>query len=352
MAQRLFLLLLVAGCARASSPVPGVPSPNEPAQLRPGDAEVDRPEAESPQHALPPLPADLEAPFAEVHALVTRHHAAPKPELDRPFATKEEHQAWVDRELEPWRERGWQDVGKPLGAVRPELDPTADLTDAEWVAHQRARLVYGALSATLAVDEAVVRARIPFPDDVRESDPAAIREYAALTLNRAHEQAELWRSSCTVFDGGDRPVPEDLQPWVEHCAGLVATLSAAACDAERRVGLPASVPCNGERPIHAPKRRAPGKARSMQDLTRLVEQIMELCWLAEDLLDDAAPGKPPTPKQWRAQFASRGIDHPEILEVVDAAIAERSAAKLVEGLGPLAPPDWKCAAAETLVSGP
>lgn len=326
MAPRLLPSLLIVGCT------PTAPD---------GPAPTVTPEPEPSEAALPELPADLEASLGDAHALVEQLHAAPQPTLDQPFATQAEHEQWVARELVPWHERTVDDVLRPVQQSLPKLDPQAEVDDAGWLAHQRARFIHGVLTTDVFLESTLVQFRVALP--------AEAAPQANLGIDQAHELVALQRESCTTFDGGEQPIPEDLRPWATYCTDTIATVVAELCAAETRAGLAASVPCGGERPIGEPKKPpAPRPVISMQEMVEIANQALDMCELAEDTLDDGEP-RGSAVARWQAALDGHGVDNPRIVAAIDAALADGSS--LTAAMRELMmDPGWKCAALESLLA--
>lgn len=327
MARRILPVLLVVGCTRTA---PSAPAPTV------------TPEPEEADDALPMLPADLEASLGDARERVARLHEAPKPSLDEPFATKAEHEQWVARELDPWHDRTVDGVLRPVQGAMPKLDPAARVDDAGWLAHQRARFVHGVLTTDVFLESMLVQFRVPLPTEAAPQ--------VELGLARAHELVALQRESCTTFDGGEQPIPEDLRSWASYCTDKIAIVVAELCSAEKRVGLAASVPCGGERPIGEPKESPPPHTpMSMQEMTQIANQALDMCELAEDMLEESGT---PTVAQWRAALDEQGVDNPRLVAVIDAALAEGSAEALTAKMRELMMnPAWECGAVKSLIWG-
>jgi hypothetical protein len=222
---------------------------------------------------------------------------------------------------------------------------------------ERADFVHGALSATIALDESIVRVRIPFPAQVHD-DPSArdgLREFAELTLGHELQTAALWLGECTEYSDGGEPMPADLEPWSRHCRSLVDDLMHSICAAEAAAYLEPSVYCSGQRRYVAaePSRR---ETTSMSEIVALTEQALVLCFLAEDVLADETVAAGERVRRWRSRFDARGIDRPAILELVDAALKLDDGAaaytKIQDGLQTTSGvPGWECEALETILGG-
>lgn len=296
---------------------------------------------------LPALPPDLRVAFGEAADAVRSHLRRPKPTLPQPFATSAEHGAWVDRELEPWRQ-GAGDAAALVFSAQPPAPGDRASAD-EWKAYDRARFVHTALLVTLWVDEWIVRTELPMPLDLQQD--AAAREYLALFLEDAMRSASDWKGTCTW--GSDGPLPPELEPWARHCNQRVDALADSVCRAEPRVGLPPSAVCSGARPLGEPPPPASeghAHAGAMEEIAILSEQVFVVCELAEDVLDDAQIEPAARVRAWRDRFAAAAVDSSEILTLVDDALASREApaSKILAGFEALLHSDPECDALERL----
>jgi hypothetical protein len=207
-----------------------------PASCKPDAASPRRLEDGRPQ--LPTLPKDMEEKLGDVYEAIKSRHSTALPKLSPAPATVEDHTAWVDGVLEPWRADG-RKIGIKVNELRAEFQDY-DAPENEVLAYERFHVVHAALGATLTIDENIARITIPLPESVR-LDPEAkadLAKFGLITSKEMRDSYTLWRSSCT-YAGGDEPTPPDLVPWKVYCFGLTDVLLQRTCDLERRLGVTA-----------------------------------------------------------------------------------------------------------------
>lgn len=236
------IVCLIVGCQRASlssTASASVSDERVAPGVSPGPAQaVTEPKAAEGQ-ALPPLPSDLEPAFGELYARVQVMHAAPKPRLDQPLVTVTEHQVWLDTTLEPWRD-SLDPIQAELGAAFPQ--PSPDARGEALTAWARAHVVHSALKGTVDLDEAIVRAQIPWPREMVE-DPSRREEVAKFTALVLGHELRMSRLFCLDVVDTVLPLPPDLEPWGRHCEALLAELDRASCKRAEAVGIDASDYC-------------------------------------------------------------------------------------------------------------
>lgn len=186
---------------------------------------------------LPPLPAEYEARFGEVHALVKAQHEKPLPTMQEPFATPAEHQRWVDEVLIPWQD-AQTPAGIAINATREE-HPDLDATPNEEYAFSRAYFVRGALSVALMTNRRIVELDVRMPRSMLEdaSKREGAIEYMAFILVQNRKNITFYRDLCTYRTYRDeRPtLPADLVPWQTFCRLQLAQFMDHYCAAEHRL---------------------------------------------------------------------------------------------------------------------
>jgi C4-dicarboxylate transporter, DctM subunit len=101
-----------------------------------------------------------------------------------------------------------------------------------------------------------------------------------------------------------------------------------------------------------------GEVRSMGDMTRMTEQLLDVCDLAEDVLDDDIDGAEARVRNWRERFDKNDIDDETIVGLADRVVAlalsnpgPEAYALMKKDASTLLKSDWTCAPLETLLSG-
>lgn len=261
---------------------------------------------------------------------------------------------WVDRELDPWR-NGAHEASELIGRSRPAV-PGSGASDAEWDAYDRSSYVRSALTAMLALDEALVQASIPWPREVVE-DPEqreGLTRHAELTLNDVLVRITHWREACTTYFER-RPLPADLEPWAEHCATMADSATSAVCTSERAAGLSPSVACSGDR-LFSQSRPPRSDVSSMEQMVALGEELLLLCDLAEDVLDDSTIAEGQRARAWQQRVEDEGLQSPALVTAVDEALATedhaRAGSELVQSMRRISKiPDFECVALERVLGG-
>ena len=168
---------------------------------------------------LPPLPFDLSERYGDLYDAVSARVAEPKPMLVSPLPDWPEHDAWRNNTLDPWSAKHQEVLRSVVDAAPPAPSPGA--SPAEAMALARAAYLHVQLWATVALDEANVKSRIPPP--AGELDP-----YSGASLEREMDRLEKWGDVCTDFGDGI-PLPADLEPWKRHCQTLVKDVLVSLC---------------------------------------------------------------------------------------------------------------------------
>jgi C4-dicarboxylate transporter, DctM subunit len=101
-----------------------------------------------------------------------------------------------------------------------------------------------------------------------------------------------------------------------------------------------------------------GEVRSMGDMTRMTEQLLDVCDLAEDVLDDDIEGAEARVHNWRERFEKNDIDDATIVGLADRVVAlavsnpgPEAYALMKKDASTLLKSEWTCEPLETLLSG-
>lgn len=96
-----------------------------------------------------------------------------------------------------------------------------------------------------------------------------------------------------------------------------------------------------------------GKPRTAAEITIITNQLLNLCFAAEDVLDDDDVKPEDRIQAWQDLFEDEGINSPDVLELADHAIKKAGTPDAYEGLrkevDAVLKNDWKCEALETLL---
>lgn len=96
-----------------------------------------------------------------------------------------------------------------------------------------------------------------------------------------------------------------------------------------------------------------GKPRTMAEITAISGQLEDLCYAAEDVIDDDGIKPEDRLEEWQALFEEENISSPDVLELAGRAIEKAGTVEAYEGLreevDAVLKNDWKCEALETLL---
>jgi C4-dicarboxylate transporter, DctM subunit len=101
------------------------------------------------------------------------------------------------------------------------------------------------------------------------------------------------------------------------------------------------------------KQPGEGDFRSMQDITAVTDQLLSLCFLAEDVLEDEDLDAAQRVEKWKKGLEGEDITEAAVRELADTAIAQAGTPEAYAGLraeaSKLLRLEWKCPALETLL---
>lgn len=96
-----------------------------------------------------------------------------------------------------------------------------------------------------------------------------------------------------------------------------------------------------------------GKPRTAGEISVITSQLVSLCFVAEDVLDDDDVKPADRVQAWKDLFEDEEINSPDVLELADRASAKAGTSEAYEGLrkevAAVLKNDWECEALETLL---